>query len=153
MDMRSFLFFILVVLCLTACQKPMAPEYQGFDDLRLGKLNMQESLVSTNLKFYNPNSFGLTLKKAEMDIYVNDKLADHYLLDSTINIARKDTFYIPVALKINFNAMLNNALMSLLKNEVKIRLEGKAKLKKGAMGFSVPLHYEETQKLDAFLNQ
>jgi LEA14-like dessication related protein len=140
-------------LFITGCQKPLAPEYQGFENLQIGKLTVQESLISTNLKFYNPNTFGLQLKKAEMDIYVNEKLADHYVLDSTINISKLDTFYIPVSLKIDFKNIFNNALQSLLTNEVKIRLAGYAKLKKGAIGFKVPLLYEEKQKLDAFLNQ
>ena len=93
------------------------------------------------------------MKKAEMDIYVNEKLVDHYLLDSTINISKLDTFLIPVSLRIDFKNIFNNALQSLLTNEVKIRVAGYAKLKKGAVGFKVPLLYEEKQKLDALLNQ
>jgi len=147
------LFVICFFLLSASCQTPLSPEYEGFDDLRIGKLDMQESLISTSLKFYNPNSFGLQLKKAEMDIFVNEKLVDHYLLDSTINIPKKDTFFIPVSIKINFSNMLSNALQSILKNEIKIRLDGKAKLKKGAVGFTMPLHYEDTQKLDALMNQ
>ena len=146
------LFLISSFLFSSGCQTPLSPEYEGFDDLRIGKLNMQESLISTNLKFYNPNNFGLQLRKAEMDIFVNEKLVDHYLLDSTIHISKKDTFFIPVSIKINFSSMLSNALQSLLKNEIKIRLDGKAKLKKGAVGFTMPLHYEDTQKLDALIN-
>ena len=131
----------------------MAPEYQGFENLQVGKLSLQETLISTSLRFYNPNAFGLQLKKAEMDIYINEKLVDHYTLDSTIVISKLDTFFIPVSVKIDFKNIFNNALQSLLRNEIKIRLAGYAKLKKGAVGLHVPLHYEETQKLDAFLNQ
>jgi len=144
------IFIACFFLLNMSCQKPLAPEYQGFENLQIGKLSIQESRISTNLKFYNPNSFGLQLKKAEMDIFVNEKLADHYILDSTIYISKLDTFLIPVSLKIDFRNIFNNALQSLLSNEVKIRLVGYAKLKKGAVGFRVPLHYEETQKLDAF---
>ena len=142
-------FFLLGI----SCQKPLAPEYRGLENLQIGKLTTQESIISTNLKFYNPNSFGLQMKKAEMDIYLNEKLVDHYLLDSTIYISKLDTFLIPVSLKIDFKNIFNNALQSLLTNEVKIRLAGYAKLKKGAVGFKVPLVYEEKQKLDALLNQ
>ena len=142
-------FFIFVM----SCQKPLAPEYQGFENLQIGKFSVEESRISTNLKFYNPNSFGLQLKKAEMDIFINDKLADHYLLDSTIYISKLDTFLIPVSLKIDMRNIFSNALQALLSKEVKIRLAGYAKLKKGAVGFKVPLMYEETQKLDALLNQ
>ncbi|MBS1600049.1 MAG: LEA type 2 family protein [Bacteroidetes bacterium] len=149
----SAFLFGSVLLFTVACQKPLAPEYKGFDNLQIGKLSMQESHFSTSLKFYNPNSFGIQLKKAEMDIFVNDKLADHYLLDSTIYISKLDTFYIPVSIKINLNNVFSNALQALISKEVKIRLAGYAKLKKGAVGFRVPLLYEETEKLDDLLNQ
>lgn len=142
----------LFIFCMS-CQKPLAPEYQGFENLQIGKLSMDESRIATNLKFYNPNSFGIQLKKAEMDIFVNDKLADHYLLDSTINIRKLDTFYIPVSIRIDFRNIFSNAVQALLSREVKIRLAGYAKLKKGAAGFRVPLMYEEKQKLDDLLNQ
>jgi len=142
-----------VFIFIVSCQKPMAPEYHGFDNLQVGKFSLEESRISTNLKFYNPNSFDLQLKKAEMDIFVNEKLADHYLLDSTIYISKLDTFLIPVSLKINLGNIFSSALQALMSKEVKIRLAGYAKLKKGALGFKVPLLYEETQKLDALLNQ
>ncbi len=156
MKMKTVLPFLIIIsffLCIAACKTPLAPEYEGFQTIQIGKLNSQESLLSTNLKFYNPNTFNLELKKAEMDVFINDKLVDHYLLDSTIYIARTDTFFIPVSLKINFRDIFSNALQSLLNNQIKVRLAGSAKLKKGSIGFSVPLRYEETQKLDALLNQ
>ena len=149
--------FLTSIVCIfifaMGCQKPLAPEYQGFQELQVAKLTMEESSLSTKLKFYNPNNFGIQLKKAEMDIFVNNKLADHYLLDTTIYISKLDTFYIPVSLKLNFRSMFSNAIQALLSNEVKIRLAGYAKLKKGAVGFRVPLLYEETEKIDKLLNQ
>jgi LEA14-like dessication related protein len=142
-------FIISYVLLFDGCQKPAAPEYLGFENIQIGKLNTKESIISTNLKFYNPNSFGLQMKKAEMDIYINEKLMDHYLLDSTIFIAKRDTFYIPVSVKINFGNIFSNALQSLLTNEVRIRLNGNVRLKKGNIGFKVPIQYEQSEKLDS----
>jgi len=156
MNTKKYLHAVLIIflaICFTACQKPLAPEYLGIDNLKIGKLSVQESQISTNLKFYNPNTFNLQLKKAEMDIFVNDKLIDHYILDSTIYIAKKDTFYIPVSVKIDFRNIFSNALLSLLNNEIKIRLAGEVRLKKGSIGFKVPVQYEEKDKLDALLNQ
>ena len=131
----------------------MAPEYQGFQNLQVGKLDMKQSLVSANLKFYNPNNFDVKLKKAEMDVFINDKQANHYVIDSTIFISRRDTFYIPISLQLDIGNLFSNALQSLINNQVHIRLEGYVKLKKGIVGYKAPLHYEITQKLDDIINE
>ncbi len=148
---------VILICCLflpaVSCQKPQAPEYLGFESLQAVKTGSQESVISAQVKFYNPNHFSLQLKRAEMDIYLNDKLADHYLLDSTINIPRADTFYVPVSLKINLSSIFSNALQILLNNQVKVTMDGRVKLKRGIITFSRPFHYEGAQKLDAFLNQ
>ncbi|HEX4852206.1 MAG TPA: LEA type 2 family protein [Puia sp.] len=149
-------FFILLATLmhlLFACEQPQPPEYKGFDNLQLGKLNLQESTLSARIKFYNPNAFGMELKKVDMNIFLNEKLANHYVLDTLIQIPKKDSFFVPVTLKLNVGNLLSNALQALLSNEVHIRIDGIAKLKKGALGFNVPLKYDETQRADQLLGQ
>ncbi|PWT76129.1 MAG: hypothetical protein C5B59_07210 [Bacteroidetes bacterium] len=138
----SFIFFLI------SCQQPQPPEYQGFDNLQLDHLDLQQSTLSARIKFYNPNSFGMDLRKVEMSVFINENLVQHYLLATTIPIPKKDTFFLPVSLKINAQNLLSNALQSLLSNEVRIRIEGNARLKKGAIGFNVPLKYDATQRVD-----
>jgi LEA14-like dessication related protein len=152
MNYKTGMLICVAFLFLMSCQKPLAPEYLGFDNLQIMKAGGQESVVSANVKFYNPNHFNLQLKRAEMDIFLNEKLADHYLLDSTVNIPRADSFYVPVSVKINLNSILSNALQSFLNNQVKITIDGKVKLKRGAITVNRPFHYEGAQKLDALLN-
>ncbi len=49
-----------------------------------------------------------------MDIAINGKHAGHSLLDSTILIPGKDTFYVPVALQLDLSSLFSNALDMLL---------------------------------------
>ena len=136
---------------LLACQKPLVPDYLGFINPHLDKTDMQGSLVSANVKFYNPNSFGLKLKRIDMDISLNGKLANHFLLDSTIAIQKKDTFYIPVSIKLDLKNLLSNALQLFMSKQVKITLEGKAKLKRGVIPFSRHFHFEVNQPMDSLM--
>jgi LEA14-like dessication related protein len=142
----------MLVLCCAGCRQPAPPEYLGFTDLQVSKLNMQESVVSANVHFYNPNHFNLQLKRAEMNIFLNDKLAEHYILDSTVNIPRLDSFYVPVSLKINLSGLMNNALQMLFSNRVKVNIDGKVKLKSSGLTFNRPFVYEGSQRLDSLLN-
>lgn len=110
---------------------------------------MDESLLHTNLAFYNPNPFNMQLTRADINVYLNDDLANHYVMDSTILIPKKDSFLIPLNLRLNPRLLLGSALKMLMNNNmVKIRLEGIVKVKRSGVGFTVPVHYEELQKLD-----
>jgi LEA14-like dessication related protein len=142
-----FIFGVFLMVC--GCSKPLPPEYLGFRDLQFGKLSMQESQIITRLAFYNPNSFSMELKKAEINVFLNDKLANHYVMDSTIEIPKKDSFFVPLDIRLNPQQLLGNALQILMNgNQVKIRLEGSAHVKRSGIGFNVPIHYEQMQKID-----
>jgi LEA14-like dessication related protein len=148
LQMAAVLAFFGVIV---GCRKPEAPEYQGFENIRLTKTTGKETLISADLRFYNPNHFNLELKRAEVDIFVNDKTAGHSSLDSTIRIPKTDTFSLPVVLKIDLQGLLSNALQILIDKEVNIRMDGKAWLKRSGVPFSVPFHYEGKQPLNSFM--
>ncbi len=145
----SFRFFIIPGLCfLISCSQPMPPEYLGFHDFTVQTFSMDETLLHTQLTFYNPNTYSMALKKADVNVYLNDQLANHYVLDSTINIPKKDTFYVPLNLKISPKLLLSSAIRMLMNdNTVKLRVEGSVRVKRGNLGFNVPVNYEVTQKM------
>jgi LEA14-like dessication related protein len=145
-------FILCGSLCLAlCCQKPMLPEYLGFSNPQFDKTNLQNSQISANLKFYNPNGFGLKLKRVDMDISLNDKLANHYLLDSTIIIPKRDTFFIPLSIRLDLKNLLSNALQVFISRQVKITLDGKIKLKRGILPATRHFHYEVNQPLDSLI--
>ncbi|MDP4213906.1 MAG: LEA type 2 family protein [Bacteroidota bacterium] len=143
------IFAGLSILGIFSCTKPVAPEYLGFRDLKFEKFSMDESILHTDLAFYNSNPFSMQLNRADIDVYLNDDLANHYVMDSTIYIPKKDSFSIPLNLRLNPRLLLGSAIKMLMNNnQVKVRLEGNVKVKRSGVGFTVPIHYEELQKLD-----
>jgi LEA14-like dessication related protein len=140
---------LFILLFLAACQKPLAPDYLGFSNAQFRSDNLKNTQVQANLKFYNPNNFGVKLKKADMDIFLNDKLANHYILDSTILINKLDTFYIPVNLQLDLKSLMGNAMQLLVSRKVKIGLDGKIRFKRGILPFKKHFHYEVNQSLDS----
>jgi len=136
---------------ITGCHQPQAPEYYGFQDLRIGQPNGGQATLGTTLKFYNPNPFSLTLKGAEMDVWLNGKPAGHSVLDSTVLIPKKDTFYVPVTMQLNLQGLLGNALQILMEKQVTVTLDGKVHLRRGAIPFNRPFHYEGKEDINALL--
>ncbi|HVY76092.1 MAG TPA: LEA type 2 family protein [Puia sp.] len=132
-----------------SCADPVPPEYLGIRDLRFDKLDMDESKLHTDLAFFNSNPFSMELKKADINVFLNDQLANHYTMDSTIQIPKRDSFLVPIDLRLNPRMLLGSAIQMLMNNnQVKIRLEGTVRVKRSGVGFTVPIHYEELQKLD-----
>jgi len=147
------LFINCFVLSVIGCARPLNPEYRGLQSVQLNKLGMNESLISANLKFYNPNNFRLQLKHADVDILLNDKRAAHCRIDSTIDIPKLDSFFVPISFNISLGSIFSNALQFILNGKAKVNAEGYVKLKKSAIAFSVPIHYEGYQSLDSLLQQ
>ena len=150
---KNQLVLLLLVLSglISGCHQPQAPEYYGFQELRFGKADGQQATLGTTLKFYNPNPFSLTLKRAEMDVMVNGKPAGHSVLDTSVFIPKRDTFYVPVTMQLNLQGLLGNALQILLEKQVSVALDGKVHLKRGAISFTRPFHYEGKEDINELL--
>jgi LEA14-like dessication related protein len=138
---------------ISGCRQPEAPEYYGFQDLQVTQQVGAGSLTtfSTVVKLYNPNPYSLKLKRAEVDVAINGTHAGHSLLDSTIFIPRKDTFYVPVAMQVDMRALMSNALQVLLTKQANVTLDGRVKIKKGMLTFNRRFHYEGKQDISSLL--
>ena len=47
------------------------------------------------LVYFNPNSFGVNLKRIDCDVYVDHNYLRKYLLDTVMHIAKKSEFVVP----------------------------------------------------------
>ena len=93
----------------------------------------------------------MKLKYGEMNVYFNNRFLGKTILDTLTVIPARDSFLIPVSMKIDMKQVYSNALDILLNNEVNIKLDGFAKLGKGVIFFDVPIKYEGKQKIDIHL--
>lgn len=109
---------------------------------------MDSALLHAELAFYNPNTFVMELKRGDVNVYLDDKLANHYVLDSTINIPKKDTFYVPLNLRVSPKLLISSAInMFLNNNKIKVRMVGTIRVKRSGVGFTVPIDYETMQQI------
>ncbi|HVS97165.1 MAG TPA: LEA type 2 family protein [Puia sp.] len=143
----------VLILGSAGCKQPQPPEYFGFRDLQIGAATGAQTTVSTIVKLYNPNPFGLELKRAEVNVSINGHHAGHSLLDSTIRIPERDTFYVPIAMQVDLQAIMRNALQSLLGGEATVTLDGRVRIRRGMLTFNRPFHYDGKEDLNALLQQ
>jgi LEA14-like dessication related protein len=149
--MKKVILLPLLAACLfglSFCSKPKEPDYIDFKNLRLQKASLEQSIISLELRYFNPNNFKLQLKEASMDVYFNDKFLGHSVLDSLIQIPGRDTFSIPVSMEVKVKDIATNAMQLLLNPEVMVKLTGNAKLGKGGIFINYPIKYEGKQRIE-----
>jgi LEA14-like dessication related protein len=105
--------------------------------------------VTADVEYFNPNKYPLTMKSAEVDVYINNTYFGKTILDSTIHIPGKDTFLLPVLLKVE----MTNTAMQLIQvitrgqEDVLVKMEGRARVGRGGFFINYPIHYEGMQKI------
>ncbi|MBC6489909.1 hypothetical protein BC349_02945 [Flavihumibacter stibioxidans] len=133
---------------LAACKQPQIPEYQAFENFRLSKIGMNETVVSADLKYFNPNEYELQFKRADLDISLNDKYVGKTVLDTLIRIPGRDTFYVPVQMKVNLKQLFSNAFSMLLTNEMEVKVNGVIRIGRSGFFMNMPVNYSGKQGID-----
>ncbi|MES1216356.1 MAG: hypothetical protein ABUT20_12645 [Bacteroidota bacterium] len=141
---------IFIITAFVSCRNAKEPEYRGIDSFKISGVGVDTSLITLNLKYFNPNKYGLKLKEAEGDAYVDSVYLGHFLLDSLILIPKSSEFTVPFLLKANMKNIYKNALNVFANKEFNLRLEGKCRVGKGGIFFPYVIHYEGKQSLKLF---
>ena len=149
--MKTRLIWIgLAGVLLTSCAKPKEFDYLGFDNVKVLKWGIQETTVGMDVKFYNPNS-ALQLQKAEVDVSINNQYLGRTVIDSLIQIPKKDTFLIPLTIKMQTLGAVSGILKSVGDSSVLVKLDGKARVGRSGVFFNYPIKYEGSQKTSKML--
>src|SRR4249919_2465269 len=140
----------LLPFFLNSCKKPKDLQFITQKNVRVEQNGFTDTRLGMDLVYYNPNTYDIQLKKADVDVYVQDKYFGHSTLDSTFDIPKLDTFTLPVWVKVETKNILGNALAVLGVREVKLRLEGTAKVGRSGFYVTIPVRYEGMQQLKIF---
>ena len=143
MMMRTMLF--LFIAGLISCSSPKMLEYRDYSNFRINKAGFNVSSVNLDLQYYNPNNFGMQLRRLDLDIYIDGSLLGHSALDTLIQIPRKNTFTLPLTVEVDMHNMLKNAWATLVNKEVTVKATGTMKVGKANVFMSMPVNYEGKQ--------
>ncbi|HEV8081715.1 MAG TPA: LEA type 2 family protein [Chitinophagaceae bacterium] len=133
-----------------SCASPKALEYKTYHNFSVQKLGFNNSTISLDLEYYNPNSFGLQLRNTDLDIFINGNKLGHSSSDTLINIPRRNTFTLPIKFDVDMQNIFKNAMNTLLGKEVTVKLTGKLRVGKGNVFMSFPLNYESKETFSLF---
>lgn len=148
--MKKVSLFALFALLLTACQKPQGFDYREIKNVKIENMGFDKTLLSMDLVYYNPNGFGVDLKKVDCDVYVDNSYLGKYQLDTLMHIPRRAEFNLPSRIAIDMKTVLKNSLNMLFSQEVLINVKGTTRVGKAGFFTNVPFNYEARHRLKLF---
>lgn len=135
------------LLFLTACTKIKEPEFRRVENFHLKNFGLQEAVIAFNVAYFNPNKFGVTVKEAAADVYLDSVYLGKFVQDSTIRVGKNAEFSIPLSGSVSLQTVLNLNLQQLAQREVLIRANGNVKVGKAGIFVSKPFSYKGKHRL------
>jgi len=142
------IFIATTLLPGWACKSSIKePNFAGARNFSIEKIGLQESYIGMDLHYFNPNNFKLTLKRADLEVFLENRFVGQTQLDTLLEIPARDSFSIPVKMGVNMKNLFPNLLTLALKDEVEVKLEGSAKVTRSGITLNIPVHYTGKHKI------
>jgi LEA14-like dessication related protein len=138
---------ILLSVLVWSCTKPKDLEFVDVSNVRMLSMGFKESLVGVDVRFYNPNNQRVKLKDVTVKISANTTYLGNTSMDSTVEVPKKDTFSVPLVLKVNTLTTISRLIQTLSDSTVAITVDGSVKMGKAGIFVNYPIHYQRQQSL------
>ncbi|MEO8174637.1 MAG: hypothetical protein ABI581_16195, partial [Sediminibacterium sp.] len=66
--MKKILLFGFVIVLLASCSKPQGFDYRDVKNVKIENMGFDKTILAMDLVYYNPNGFGVDLKKVDCDV-------------------------------------------------------------------------------------
>lgn len=144
--MIKFFYFSLITVLVTSCASFRTPEFRGSEGVKFEKMDGKNVAFTAGVKMFNPNWFGVKIKKSHLDVYVEEHYMGKIYLDKKVKLkAKKESSLIfPLHAVLEDGAMLTVLRYSKAEN-VAIRFAGK--VKGGVWIFSKKMEVNETRNI------
>jgi LEA14-like dessication related protein len=138
---------LLLAMGVCACRQPKELVYQDIQNFSLKQAGLKQTTVSMDIRLYNPNSYALKLKKADVDVFLNNGRVGHVKMKERAFLPGRDTCSLPILLDVDLQNVLPNALQLLFNNDVEIKLTGTLKAGRHGVYINIPIDYSTKQNI------
>ena len=135
-------------ITISSCGKVEEPQFRRLDDFGIRKLGIQESTVGFSAVYFNPNNFGVSVKEAVLDVYLDSAYLGKFTQPQVVAVDNKAEFAIPLEAKISLQNAMNLGLERKLGKEVSVRADGSVKVGKAGVFVTKDINYKGRHVLD-----
>jgi hypothetical protein len=138
----------LLLLGFISCKKPQGFDYRDMRNFKVADWGFEKSTVSMDLVYFNPNKYGVSLKRVDCDVYLDNRFLGKFTLDTTMNIPREAEFTLPARMQVDMKNIFKNTFNVFFSKEVLVGAKGTTRIGKGGIYINVPFNYEGRHKVD-----
>ncbi len=143
-----WLVSLLFTFVLLSCGKVKDPEFRRVENFRIKNFGLTDVTIGFRVTYYNPNNFGVTVKEAVADVYMDSVFMGKFVQDSTVNVGRNAEFSIPLSGKISLGTALKMDLRNIGERKISLKANGNVKVGKAGIFVTKPFLYEGLHSLD-----
>jgi len=143
---RVVLIVILPLIIILGCNRPEAPIFETIREVKIKEQTDDLITITAFADFYNPNNYKIILKKADIDLLLNDKKISSLEQDFDLKIEKQSKFTVPLEAtfsqsQINEN-LISSAIKILMGRKLTINYIGNIKVKAYGVRIKVPINGE-----------
>ena len=146
--MRFYSRFRLICLSLSillfSCKDVQRPVFEDVENLKVGRFELATTSITANVRFKNPNRFGLHLKKIDCDLFVDSSRLGHFVNTEEVQIPANGTFHIPVKGDVQTSRMMEYARKTLFNEPSIVHIKGVVRVGRSGVYRNVPVAYTDT---------
>jgi hypothetical protein len=148
--MKIFVPLFLLLIPFGSCKKPESFEYRDLRNFKVDSLGFENSVISMDLVYFNPNNYGVDLKNIDCYVYVEHNYLGKYVLDTTMHIAKKSEFVVPSKMQVDMKNLFKNTITSLFSKELLLEVKGTTRVGKAGIYITVPFSYSGRHEFSMF---
>jgi LEA14-like dessication related protein len=145
------LLLLVISVSFTSCGKLEEPKFIRVEGFGIKKLGLIETVIGFNTTYYNPNNFGVTVKEAVLDVYVDSLYLGKFNQPEPISVQNKAEFAIPLEGTISLGKALQYDIASMVGKETHIKANGSVKIGKAGVFVTKNINYSGRHRLDGNL--
>jgi LEA14-like dessication related protein len=149
--MKMFLSSLLLVLIFTSCAKMKEPEFRRIDGFGIKKIGIKETTIGFNLTWFNPNNFGVAVKEAAFDVYLDSVYLGKFTQPTPVSVTSNGEFSIPMEGTVSLLTALQFDIPKMVGKMVFIQANGNVLVGKAGVFMKKELNYKGNHRLDSDL--
>ncbi len=141
------LLLLPMLVWMSACHAPRQLIYQNIEHFSLKNVGLSKSTLAMDIRLYNPNKYGICIKDADVDVYMNGKNLGKLDVNKQCYLDGRDTVLLPVKLEVDMKNVLSDVMQLFLNTEVTIKVNGKIRAGRHGLFINIPVSYEGKQDI------
>jgi LEA14-like dessication related protein len=111
-------------------------------------MNLNEATIGFGVTYFNPNNFGVSVKEAEANVYLDSVYIGRFVQDSLVEVQKNSAFTVPFSGAVSLQTALKLNLNDLVNKQVMVKADGTVKVGKAGIYVSKPVHYQGLHRLE-----